>query len=80
MEALDYLQTKLTPLVNHDNQDEVSHFRQLCTRLCLSSENNACDGATGEKDGKGDPGATKKKKKALSPFKQPQSNHRLFLM
>ncbi|KAI8332241.1 muskelin-like protein [Chlamydoabsidia padenii] len=55
MDALDYLQTKLTPLVNYDNQDEVDQFRQLCTHLCLSSENNKIfSGIYGEKDAKYD--------------------------
>ncbi|ORZ15828.1 Muskelin N-terminus-domain-containing protein [Absidia repens] len=40
VDALDYLQTKLTPLVNHEIQEEVNEFRQLCTRLCLSSKNS----------------------------------------
>ncbi|ORX50570.1 hypothetical protein DM01DRAFT_1384804 [Hesseltinella vesiculosa] len=37
LEALDYLRTKLTPLVNHDNVQELHEFRQLCARLCLSA-------------------------------------------
>ncbi|KAI9308276.1 hypothetical protein BJ944DRAFT_246727 [Cunninghamella echinulata] len=40
LNALDYLRTYLTPLVNHDNQEELVEFRKLCTELCLSSENN----------------------------------------
>ncbi|KAI8078641.1 Muskelin N-terminus-domain-containing protein [Halteromyces radiatus] len=39
LDALDYLRSKLTPLVNHDNPEEVHEFRQLCARLCLSPEN-----------------------------------------
>ncbi|KAI8060871.1 Muskelin N-terminus-domain-containing protein [Gongronella butleri] len=38
LEALDYLRSRLTPLVNHDNAQELYEFRQLCARLCLSSE------------------------------------------
>ncbi|CAO3609257.1 unnamed protein product [Cunninghamella blakesleeana] len=40
LSALEYLRTYLTPLVNHDNQEELCEFKKLCTELCLSSENN----------------------------------------
>lgn len=37
--ALKYLRLYVTPLVNYDNKEEVKHFKQLCTHLCLSQDN-----------------------------------------
>ncbi|KAG0178624.1 Muskelin 1, intracellular mediator containing kelch motif [Apophysomyces sp. BC1021] len=36
--ALDYLQNKVTPLVNHTREDEVRELHELCAHLCVSDE------------------------------------------
>lgn len=38
IDALDYLRTFVTPLVNGDSKEELDHFKQLCAHLCLSQD------------------------------------------
>ncbi|KAG2204661.1 hypothetical protein INT47_011956 [Mucor saturninus] len=38
--ALEYLRRHVTPLVNHENKEEIEHFKQLCMELCISQDNN----------------------------------------
>lgn len=44
MHALDYLRRCVTPIVDHDNKEEVNIFKKLCTHLCiLEDDAAACD-------------------------------------
>ncbi|KAI9320053.1 muskelin [Dichotomocladium elegans] len=38
--ALEYLQSKVATIVDHNIPEEARQFRQLCAQLCLSSDNN----------------------------------------
>lgn len=40
LHALEYLRLYVTPLVNYENKEEFKHFKQLCTHLCLSQDND----------------------------------------
>ncbi|GAN02525.1 muskelin [Mucor ambiguus] len=46
MHALDYLRKAITPIVDHDNKEEVDIFKKLCTHLCILEDEAtvaACD-------------------------------------
>lgn len=35
MSALNYLRDYILPLVDHENREEVTQFKQLCAHLCI---------------------------------------------
>lgn len=45
MHALDYLRTSVTPIVDHDNKEEVDVFKKLCTHLCILEDDAAAAAA-----------------------------------
>lgn len=38
MQALEYLRTKVAPLVDEDNESEKREFQMICSRMFISSE------------------------------------------